>query len=179
MHDEKLEGALLERFCSEWILRGVSWSKIFSFRLDSLGWVFSLGSINRGSSPLLNEALSSTLRGFFFLLGLASTHTHSLPHGIGGNFLFSSLSGMEKFFFGCSFPLFLVLGGGSLLLVDLVELKTMEWAVHAGGVVVPPRAAKLLHIFFLMILFQACCNQGLRHVKQAGEPVLSSRLRFI
>ena len=23
MHDEKLEGALLERFCSEWILRGI------------------------------------------------------------------------------------------------------------------------------------------------------------
>ena len=29
MHDEKLEGALLERFCSEWILRGVSLLKDF------------------------------------------------------------------------------------------------------------------------------------------------------
>ena len=29
MHDEKLEGALLERFCSEWILRGVSLVKDF------------------------------------------------------------------------------------------------------------------------------------------------------
>ena len=39
MHDEKLEGALLERFCSEWILRGVSSVKDFA----PFDWTLSVG----------------------------------------------------------------------------------------------------------------------------------------
>ena len=92
MHDEKLEGALLERFCNEWFFVEFRWSKIFSLRLDSLGWVFSLGSINRGSSPLLKEALSGNLLFFFFSL-VASFNTHTFsPSWNRRQFFFSALS---------------------------------------------------------------------------------------
>ena len=43
MHDEKLEGALLERFCSEWILRGVRGQRFSPLGWGSLPQIFLVG----------------------------------------------------------------------------------------------------------------------------------------